>query len=274
MLLLLTTFGITLTIFPYLAYCDAKFTRPPEIYINREHDWDAENNIQYNAGDAVQISWESSVEDTELWLVQVLKQGGNDREEWRQLDASRTEWEVEYNVGGLSKNQEDSIYAFALWEDAGGVLAQSLFFNVSAPEPKTTETSTSDQSTTAAPNELSSTGTTTSSIAESTTQSNPSSSETTTTTTGEDKDTTSTSNLSQGETAGAAVGGTVGGLLIFAGIGWILWKRLSKGKSDNSVSQAQQQQTQVSEPKAELPGDHEPHMSGYARSPTGVYEAP
>ncbi|GKU07494.1 hypothetical protein FLAG1_09296 [Fusarium langsethiae] len=268
MLLLSATFCLVVTLFPYLVHCDAEFIRPPQIDTSREHDWDAGNNIQYSVGNEIQISWKSSVEATELYLVQL-----GEEIEWMLLDASRTEWEAEYNAGGLSKNQEDSIYAFALWEDAGGVLAQSLFFNVSAPEPKTTETSTSDQSTTTAPNELSTTSTTTSSIAESITQSNPSSSETTTTT-GEDKDTTSTSNLSQGETAGAAVGGIVGGLSIFAGIGWLLWKRLSKDKSDSSMSQDQQQQTQVSEPKAELTGDHAQHDSGYARSPPGVHEAP
>ncbi|PTD12475.1 hypothetical protein HYE67_009644 [Fusarium culmorum] len=261
--------ALTLTLFPCLACCDAEFVRPPEIEPTREHDWDYANNVRYIIGDEIQISWKSDIPGTELWLVQ-LKDTSSQGVEWMLLDASRTEWEVEYNVGGLSKNEEDSVYAFALWISRSGVLAQSLFFNVSAPDPETTTTISKV---------ISITRTTTQSIAESTTQSEPSKTgETTTTSTTtiaeEDTGATPKSGLSKGETAGAAVGGTIGGLLIFGCVGWLLWKQTSKKKRDPSIYEAPAGQLSVSEPKAELPGDHGSHIPGYARSPPGVFEAP
>ncbi|WXC56153.1 hypothetical protein SNK03_002090 [Fusarium graminearum] len=268
MLPILSCLGLALTLFPCLAYCDAEFVRPPEIEPTREHDWDYANNVRYIIGDEIQISWKSDIPNTELWLVQ-LKDTSTQGAEWMLLDASRTEWEVEYNVGGLSKNEEDSVYTFALWISRSGVLAQSLFFNVSAPEPETTTTISKVLSITRA---------TTQSIAESTTQSEPSTTAKTAATSAtiaeEDTGTTPKSGLSKGETAGAAVGGTIGGLLIFGCVGWLLWKQISKKKRDQGIYEVPAEQLPVSEPKAELPGDHGSHIPGYARSPPGVFEAP
>lgn len=287
MLPILSCLGLALTLFPCLAYCDAEFVRPPEIEPTREHDWDYANNVRYIIGDEIQISWKSDIPNTELWLVQ-LKDTSTQGAEWMLLDgrkslisilvlitdiytniASRTEWEVEYNVGGLSKNEEDSVYTFALWISRSGVLAQSLFFNVSAPEPETTTTISKVLSITRA---------TTQSIAESTTQSEPSTTAKTAATSAtiaeEDTGATPKSGLSKGETAGAAIGGTIGGLLIFGCVGWLLWKQISKKKRDQGIYEVPAEQLPVPEPKAELPGDHGSHIPGYARSPPGVFEAP
>lgn len=80
--------------------------------------------------------------------------------------------------------------------------------------------------------------------------------------------------MSQGEMAGAAVGGVVGGLLIFGAIGWVLWRRIARRKSRAVNPTTVQYQEQGVETKAELPGDNSVHPSEYAKSPTGIYEAP
>ncbi|KAF0644745.1 hypothetical protein FPSE5266_20037 [Fusarium pseudograminearum] len=268
MLPTLTYLGLALALFQCLVFCDAKFIRPPEIDQNRKSDADIGKNTRYNIGYEIQIDWRSTIEGTQLWIMQ-LNKGTVNGAELRQLYTSRTEWEAEYNIAGLSKNGEDSVYCFTLWESSNGYLAQSITFNVTAPDPETTTTISKV---------LSITRTTTQSIAESTTQSEPSTTAKTTATSTtiaeEDTGATPNSGLSKGETAGAAVGGTIGGLLIFGCVGWLLWKQISKKKRDPSIYEVPTGQLPVSEPKAELPGDHGSHIPGYARSPPGVFEAP
>lgn len=180
-------------------------------------------------------------------------------------------WEAEYDVKGLSNNDEDSTYYFAIWSQK--MLAQSQYFNVSAPEPEKTHTII--QITTIIREERTTTQAIVDPTTESTTESATESTtelSTTTTATSEEIDAISDSGLSRSQTAGVAVGAVIGGLLILGSVGWFLWRKVSRNVSEGP--QVQQQQAQHSELKAELPGDSQPHVSDYARSPTGLYEVP
>ncbi|KAF5246918.1 hypothetical protein FAUST_1103 [Fusarium austroamericanum] len=269
MLPTLTYLSLALALFQCLVFCDAQFIRPPEIDEDRKSDTDLGKNVRYDIGYEIQLDWKSTIEGTQLWIMQ-LNKGSVNGAGSKKLRVSRTEWEAEYNFAGLSKNGEDSVYYFTLWERSNGYFAQSITFNVTAPDPETTTTTISKV--------LSITRTTTQSIAESTTQSEPSTTEetiaTSTTIAEDDTGATPNSGLSKGETAGVAVGGTIGGLLIFGCVGWLLWKQISKKKRDQGIYEVPAEQLPVSEPKVELPGDHGSHIPGYARSPPGVFEAP
>lgn len=166
------------------------------------------------------------------------------------------------------------MYCFTLGDpDAGGrgFIAQTQYFNVTAPKLETTTATTLQTSTTT--QSISSTRPVTSA-----TQPLP-----TSTTTNQSSDSDAGSNsgsgISKGEIAGAAVGGTIGGLILLGAVGWVLWRRLGGSKKDTDasvISQSHHQQFHSSETKAELPGDSalEVNPPGYARSPPGLYEAP
>ncbi|KAF4451247.1 hypothetical protein F53441_5749 [Fusarium austroafricanum] len=269
MLSFVAVLGLGLTLFPYSAYCDGKFISPPQVDKDQASDFDFQRNRVYNVGDKIQIAWETDENDTELWLFQTL--GPLDSDEWAQLDATRTEWKAEYDVKEISKNAEDSMYGFVIRSWGGSRIAQSQFFNVSAPESEKMKTRTTVQTTTSLPPESSATRTAADTTTEPTAE--PSA---TTRLTNEDTNTSPDSGLSKGETAGAAVGATIGGLLVFGGVGWLLWERLSsrKGSTMPSELEAHLQQPQLREPKAELPGDHGRLDPNYARSPPGLHEAP
>jgi len=172
-----------------------------------------------------------------------------------------------YDKKGRLENGEDSVYYFAIYDfDLTEQLAASLYFNVTAPKKDKTRTVTAPTSYV-----------TVSYIGSIETE--PTS--TTIITTTEEKvlptkqqESQSKSEMSQGEVAGAAVGGVIGGCLIFGAIGWVLWRRLVRRKTEPVDTAAVQYQEQVVETKAELPGDNRVHPSEYAKSPTGIYEAP
>ncbi|KAF4453914.1 hypothetical protein F53441_3439 [Fusarium austroafricanum] len=172
----------------------------------------------------------------------------------------------EYDWGNFTKDNEDSVYWFEIRsgnnDGKGATVAQSQYFNVSAPKPDETEYITRILTPTATTSQ--GPNTTGSSSKEDTITSPVSSSQ---------------AGLSRGETAGIAVGATIGGLLILGGVGWMAWRRLARNKSDTAVSEClphnyQQQQLYVSEQKAELPVDPSTHPSEYATSRPGLHEAP
>ena len=191
----------------------------------------------------------------------------------RTLD-SRTSWEANYDEWDMLEDGRDARYFFELQVEVDGsreTLASSLFFNVTAPKKENTRTITAPPSTVTISQ---------SRLIESEETSTAESLAPVDTATGETKsarkeqDSSSTYGMSQGEVAGAAVGGVVGGLLLFGVIGWVLWKWMARNKSHPADTAVNQYQEQAVETKAELPGDNRVHPSEYARSPTGVYEAP
>ncbi|KAF4439778.1 hypothetical protein FACUT_3898 [Fusarium acutatum] len=260
---------IILSIIANRALCSTKFLRPPEWNLDVDGEAGWEQNIQYNVGDTIQLLWETDLDKVELYLIQEKGSGNWDD---RMLDASRTEWKAEWDVIGTLEGNEDSVYKFALGDPLAGYLgfiAVTQYFNVTAPKPETTITTTLQTSTTI--QSISPTR-----VASSATQPPPTST-VTDQSSGSDADPDPDSGISKGEIAGAAVGGTIGGLILLGILGWLFWRRLGRSKKDTDPSViSQSQQFHSSETKAELPGDSalEVNPSGYARSPPGLYEAP
>ncbi|KAF4958966.1 hypothetical protein FGADI_2045 [Fusarium gaditjirri] len=251
--------------------CSTKFLRPPEWNSDVDTEFEFEQNIGYEVGDTIQLLWETDLEDIVLNLVQQI---GSDRE-FIYLDESRTEWKAEWDVSGLLKGNEDSVYWFALGDpdDLSSLIAKTQYFNVTAPKLETSTTTT-----TALQTSTTIQSTSPSRVATSVTEPLPTSTtpdESSESDFGPDSD----SGMSKGKIAGAAVGGTIGSLLLIGAVGWLAWRRLGRSKKNTEVSvvsQGHQQHFDSSETKAELPGDPavEVYAPGYARSPPGLHEAP
>ncbi|KAF5535440.1 hypothetical protein FPHYL_13195 [Fusarium phyllophilum] len=271
---IISTLTLLLSIFANRALCGTTFLRPPEWKLNIDSKAGFGKNVRYTVGDAIQILWETDLDKVGLYLVQRTGSAN-----WFTiLDSSRTEWKAEWDVMGLLEGNEDSVYYFALRDSPGGfpspgdsTAAETQYFNVTAPRIETTIASTLQTSTTV--RSMSS-----SQIATSATQPLPTSTATDQSS-NSGVDPNSDSGMSKGEIAGAAVGGTIGGLILVGAIGWMTWRKLGRyqRKTDVSVvSQSHQGQVNYSETKAELPGDPalEVYPAGYARSPPGLHEAP
>ncbi|RKK67168.1 hypothetical protein BFJ69_g14722 [Fusarium oxysporum] len=258
-----------LSIFANHVLCSTKFLRPPEYNPFVDIQAGFEQNRKYEVGDTIQLVWETDLENVTLYLVQDIGSISQNIT----LDSSRTEWKAEWDVVGLVKGNEDSVYWFALSDpdDLTALIALTQYFNATAPE---LETSTTLQASTTTHSTTSQTvGVPTTQLIPIPTVTDQSSNEETNSDAGSDP------GMPKGELVGAAVGGTIGGLTLLGVIGWLVWKRSARNKKDTGVSvvpQSQQQQFHSSETKAELPGDPalEVYPSGYARSPPGLHEAP
>ncbi|KAF5694975.1 hypothetical protein FDENT_788 [Fusarium denticulatum] len=258
---------LLLSLFANRALCGTTFLRPPEWKLNVDSKAGFGKNVRYRVGDAIQILWETDLDNVKLYLAQRI--GSVDR--YKVLDSSRTEWKAEWDVMGIVEGNEDSVYYFALNDrpdDLTSYVAATQYFNVTAPALETSTTSITAYITTSK------------TVGVSTTQLNPRPTVTVQSTNEEaNSDTGHDSGMSKGEIAGAAVGGTIGGFALLGAVGWLIWRKLGRyqRKTDVSVvSQSHQGQVNYSETKAELPGDpaQETYPAGYARSPPGLHEAP
>lgn len=156
------------------------------------------------------------------------------------------------------------MYYFAILDNDDSVVAESVYINVTAPRKAEIETVTATATVSQIVSRLETTPTV---------ESTSDTSAKETLLPSEETGSGSESGMTQGEVAGAAVGATLGGLLIFGGMGWLIWKRWGRDKSDSDIAATPQNQ-EVPEAKAELPGDDRAFPFDYARSPTGIYEAP
>ncbi|CAJ0551407.1 Ff.00g113370.m01.CDS01 [Fusarium sp. VM40] len=274
---LLSTFTLVSVIFAHLIWCDSRFIRPAELDKNQDADSEPANNIRYIHGDTINILWET---DLDIISLQIWQQVGDQYIYSPILKISKStslSWTFEYNFGGLSKNNEDSIYSFVLYEHGiKGALATSQNLNVSAPKPDETKYVTI--ATTLTYRDISSTTgpLTESGLKSSTapTTTNISSSEET------KSSTTATANpgLSQGATAGIAIGALLGGLFIFGGFGYLIWKRFITKRdgrdSANGIECQPEQCVYSMEQKAELPGDSRNPYDHPIRTVPGLHEAP
>ncbi|KAH7188082.1 uncharacterized protein B0J16DRAFT_381967 [Fusarium flagelliforme] len=257
-------FALTASLLGSFGSCDTKFISPPDWRDDKRNRGDPEKNKRYVVGETIPVQWETDNDRSYLLLFQVVPEP---LPGWRL--AISTGWKASYDMSNQLENGEDSQYNFEIWDrDSRKQLASSLYFNVTAPKddirtfiftapPPSTVTVVQSQ-----PIEAKTTSTT----IESTQQETKSA--------GDEEENISTPEMSPKEVAGAAVGGVVGGLLIFGAIGWLLWRGMAKRKSQPVDSATVQYQEQVVETKAELPGDNSVHPSEYAKSPTGIYEAP
>jgi hypothetical protein len=162
------------------------------------------------------------------------------------------------------------VYYFEIYNpDKKGPIAASEWFNVTAPKPDKTKTVTAPANTVTVSQAIPT------SQDKISTRSITTDTETTRTlAVGEGTQSSSESKMTPGEVAGAGVGGAIGGILIIGGFGWLIWRRVAKGKANADVTVASQQQELATVPKAELPGDNKAYPSNYATGPTGLYEAP
>ncbi|KAF4339367.1 hypothetical protein FBEOM_6781 [Fusarium beomiforme] len=269
----ISVFALAISIFASPANCDSKFLRPPEWNSDVDDGAGMEKNIRYAIGDPIQLLWKTDVEKVKLVVVQLI----DDVNRFSLLDSSRTEWNAEWDIFEEATNDDDSVYWFALYDhDFTSRLAETQYFNVTAPKRDETKTITKVQTATMTQttNHVQSRTSSTETISKSTSTDRPPQEETNSNA-GLDLD----SGMTKGEIAGAAVGGTIGGLLLFGAMGWLVWKRLARRKKDTGVSVVshnQLPQLYGSDPKAELPGDPkvQDYSPGYARSPGGIHEAP
>ncbi|KAF4958810.1 hypothetical protein FGADI_2154 [Fusarium gaditjirri] len=252
------------------ASCDSKFIRPPEWDPEQEADQDLTKNFRYDDGQTIPILFNTDLDVVDLYIFQVGYDGRSSG--YGRLSNGPPYpdgWEAQYDAGKIMKNREDSVYWFGLY-DSGDRVAASQYVNVSAPKLDKTKTVTSTK-TLSFESETFSTRTS----AEATTK--DTADRTSASPTVEPSSTSSDSRLSEGETAGVAVGATLGGLLIIGVIGWIAWRRLAKRKS-NTVPPVELpghlQQPYVSEQKVELPGHPEAYPPHHTRSPSQIFEAP
>lgn len=295
---LLSTFALVAVTFGHLIWCDSKFIRPEELDKNQSAASDPAKNIRYNDGDTINLRWETDLDIISVQIWQegegrymyntILSKGDPFLTCWYFImlitinfieDSKSTSlsWTFEYNFGGLSKNNEDSIYSFVLFEyGIKGALATSQNVNVSARKPDETKYVTI--ATTLTYQDVSS-RTEPSTEPESKTSTVPTttdislSEETTSSTTA-----TASPGLSQGATAGIAVGALLGGLLLFGGFGWLIWKRYitrkgGHGNANGITSQPEQHVYSMGQ-KAELPADSQNPHDHPARTVPGLHEAP
>lgn len=183
-------------------------------------------------------------------------------------------WKARWNATGTQTDKEDSVYWFGIFEpgEIEKPIASTQYVNVSAPKGDETKTVTSFETATIIQT-LPSTD-----AKASTTQ--PASVATVTPQVSSEKagrvdGHSSGSGMSQGQIAGAAVGGTIGSLLLLGACGWFMWRRSKRKEVDGASDNAHCQQ-QASDPRAELPGDMKVGADStvYASSPPGLHEAP
>ncbi|KAF5722183.1 hypothetical protein FMUND_3105 [Fusarium mundagurra] len=266
--------GLVLTLLAAQGSCFSKFARPPEWDSEQDADGDMLLNQHYNTGDKIPILYETNLKNTELWIWQVL----DDFKAGAQLHITENYWQAQYDIAGALSNNEDSVYYFQLYQpEYSSELAKSQYVNVSAPRRDKTETVTVSVSTSM----VSTSSTQASTLQTSTTLAGNTNTAPTDSSSSDETDSVirSGSGLSSAATGGVAAGATISGLLIFGGIGWLAWRGLSRKKQDRPISELpadlpQQHQPSPSQTKAELTGDPGTYPSGYARSPSGIHEAP
>ncbi|CAJ0550158.1 Ff.00g100880.m01.CDS01 [Fusarium sp. VM40] len=172
-------------------------------------------------------------------------------------------WKAQYDMSDMTENEGDCTYWFRIVDPRyHATLADSQYFNVSAPKPE--ETKTIPASTVLIT--LTAEATTSTTDASSSKEA------------GFTSETSPKSGLSKGEIAGVAVGATVGGLLVLGVIGWVLWKRRIRMKDDAAPAELpgsyNQDQPYSERPKSELPAEPVVLPSASPRGPPEVYEAP
>ncbi|KAI1052356.1 hypothetical protein LB507_007556 [Fusarium sp. FIESC RH6] len=251
---------LTASLLTIFGSCENKFISPPDERDDERKRFDLEKNRRYVVGETIPLDWETDLDDIRLYIVQHL----DSQIEPFLLDSSRTSWEAEYDLSNKLMKGEDTVYYFVLSHPREVYVTGSHYINVTAPKKDTTRTVTAPPSTVTIPQSRPIEPKTTSTTMSNTPEGTESASD--------GYESNSKSGMSQGEVAGAAVGGLVGALLIFGVAGWLLWMRRSK--TDPVDSTAVQYHEQAVETKAELPGNNTVHPSEYAKSPTGIYEAP
>ncbi|KAM0549876.1 hypothetical protein ACHAPJ_009123 [Fusarium lateritium] len=260
----LAKLGLILSLFASWAVGFTKFIRPPEWDPDQEADQDMERNNHYDNGETIPILFDTNIKKVDLYVRQVVGGGSTAPALLENDDKSDPDgWKAQYDVFNMTENMEDCIYWFSIIDSKSGAkLAESQYVNVSGPKAEETKTVTASMASTTLAMETTTSMTDASSSKEASYVSEPS----------------SKSGLSRGEIAGAAVGATIGGLLILGGIGWLIWRRHARRKNDPAPAELpgdyNQDQPYSERPKSELPAEPAVFPPERPRSPPRIYEAP
>ncbi|KAF5552248.1 hypothetical protein FNAPI_7163 [Fusarium napiforme] len=266
------SFALTVIGVASLACCNSKSIQPPESSSKQPSDTAMTKNKRHKQGAQIQIEYEADIDQVAIEIYQTPLNGVS---AYRSLARNGSEnssyWLAEYDFLGLAEGNEDSVYWFTLFKSSQGRVARSDYFNVSSPQTDET-TSASRSATDTGPGLATSASGQHASTLVAGSETDTKHTLATSTT----SFTKSGSGLSQGATAGVAAGAIIGGLLIFGGIGLLVWRRFGKGRKNvKGTEEAQDQQHQFYplETKAELPSDITTHPSEYATSRPGLHEA-
>ncbi|KAM0496309.1 hypothetical protein ACHAP8_007570 [Fusarium lateritium] len=262
---LLAVMAIAMT--PAFVLGDNKFTEPGPA----GKSGDYQKNPVYDIGDQVNLEWEADFKNMDVYILQNYPLGSDGSQQLLKIeDATNytsTIWTVDTNGFNTDVAKgEDLVFYLALYQNqVDNVRAYSHYFNVSLDSSETT-------TATATASETLSTMT-------SATESSASA---------ETSTTSSSAGLSTGAIAGIAVGATIGGLALLAGLGFLIFRKRQKKQSPLGTPETSQTAPPYSPPQghdvkyepvgpAEVSAEetrHELHGQGYSSNVPGLYEAP
>ncbi|EGU82733.1 hypothetical protein FOXB_06741 [Fusarium oxysporum f. sp. conglutinans Fo5176] len=188
--------GCMIATFASLAACESKFIRPPQWDPNQGADRDLGKNIRYSDSENIAVIFESDEPKVDLW-------------------------KAEYDMGRYLRHGEDSVYWFGTYKsgDQQTPLAESQYFNVTAPDPPQLHTVTVSEAVTSVQESA-----TLQLPPQSTTESGSDATATEVPSGQETKANTGLSSrfeLTTTEIVGITVGASLGGVVVLGGIGWL-----------------------------------------------------
>ncbi|KAH7204658.1 hypothetical protein DER44DRAFT_699610 [Fusarium oxysporum] len=194
--------------FASFAACESKFIRPPQWDPNQGADRDLGKNIRYSDSETIAIIFESDEPKFDLW-------------------------KAEYDMGHYLRHGEDSVYWFGIYKpsDQKTPLAESQYFNITAPDPPQLHTITVSETVTSIQESA-----TLQLPPQSTTQSDSDATATEAPSGQETKANTGLSSrfeLKTTEIVGIAIGASLGGVLVLSGIGWLGCRRPASRETRN-----------------------------------------
>ncbi|KAI8402799.1 hypothetical protein FOFC_16226 [Fusarium oxysporum] len=207
-----------------LAACESKFIRPPQWDPNQGADRDLGKNIRYSDSENIAVIFESDEPKVDLYVWHMNptnKKGGQHALLERDSLLYSTSWKAEYDMGRYLRHGEDSVYWFGTYKsgDQQTPLAESQYFNVTAPDPPQLHTVTVSEAVTSVQESA-----TLQLPPQSTTESGSDATATEVPSGQETKANTGLSSrfeLTTTEIVGITVGASLGGVVVLGGIGWL-----------------------------------------------------
>ncbi|EXM24869.1 hypothetical protein FOTG_08348 [Fusarium oxysporum f. sp. vasinfectum 25433] len=209
--------------------------------------------------------------DLYVWQMNPTnKKGGQHALLERDILLYSTSWKAEYDMGRYLRHGGDSVYWFGIYESGNQQtpLAESQYFNVTAPDPPQLHTATVSETVTSVQESA-----TLQLPPQSTTESGSDATATEVPSGQETKANTGLSSrfeLTTTEIVGIAVGASLGGVLILGGIGWLGCRKSARRGTRNRPAAHYQQPYQwgIKERERAL------YLSAPARRIGGLLEAP
>ncbi|EXL69929.1 hypothetical protein FOPG_14168 [Fusarium oxysporum f. sp. conglutinans race 2 54008] len=259
--------------FASLAACESKFIRPPQWDPNQGADRDLGKNIRYSDSENIAVIFESDEPKVDLYVWHMNptnKKGGQHALLERDSLLYSTSWKAEYDMGRYLRHGEDSVYWFGTYKsgDQQTPLAESQYFNVTAPDPPQLHTVTVSEAVTSVQESA-----TLQLPPQSTTESGSDATATEVPSGQETKANTGLSSrfeLTTTEIVGITVGASLGGVVVLGGIGWLGCRKSARRGTRNRPGAHYQEPYQwgIKERERAL------YLSAPARRIGGLLEAP